>query len=215
MQLLRVDSSARGRSVTRRLTGAYRTSWLQQNPGSRVVERDLARTPLPHITDDWSGTFSPAEQLTSSQRTYLAPSDELTGELLTSDAIVIGAPMYNFTVSWELKAWLDQIVRLGKTVGRGPQGLRGLAGGRDVTIVTASGGDYSTASPRARFDHLVPYLRDIFSFIGIDDVRFVHADRQLDAAGPESLARALEAAAHSAMLAVERQRPATSTATGG
>jgi len=198
MQLLRVDSSARSRSVTRQLTEAFRDAWRRQHPTGTVVERDLAATALPHITDEWSGTFGPPDQLTPAQRAYLTLSDALTGEFLTSDMILVGAPMYNFSVSWELKAWIDQIVRLGKTVGHGSRGLTGLAGGRQVVVVTARGGDYSARSTRARFDHQEPYLRDIFAFVGITDIQFIHADRQLSADAATVRAEALAATRRSA-----------------
>ena len=116
MKLLRIDSSARGTSVTRKLTQSFTELWRKNHIDSVVVERDLASLPLPNVTDDWSATFGDPAKMTDAQRQYLATSDLLIDELLTADEIVIGAPMYNFTISAPLKAWIDQIVRLGKTV---------------------------------------------------------------------------------------------------
>jgi len=194
VQLLRIDSSARERSVTRYLTAAFRDAWIQRHPSGVVVERDLSRTVLPHITQEWDATFRSADDLTAAQLQYLTFSDQVIAELLGSDLIVIGAPMHNFTISWELKAWVDQIVRVGKTIGHGANGLVGLAGGRKVVVITARGGDYSPGSPRARLDHQEPYLRDIFAFIGIREIEVIHADRQIGAAAATSRAAALAAA---------------------
>src|SRR6266567_4799918 len=117
MKLLRIDSSARSSSVTRQLTAKFVEEWKQNHPDGEVIQRDLATTVLPHITDDWSATHLESYQLTSSQRDYLSTSDRLIEELEAADTIVIGAPMYNFANPSSLKAWIDQIVRMGKTLG--------------------------------------------------------------------------------------------------
>ena len=150
MRLLRIDSSARGHSVSRQFTSEFVKSWKEQNPDGKVVERDLARTPLPHITDDWMTIFSDQSGLTPQQQAYFSISNELIDELLGSDIVVIGSPMHNFTVSWELKAWIDQVVRLGRTnavngesewpVHRitGAGNLAGLCSVRQIGVVYAS-----------------------------------------------------------------------------
>jgi FMN-dependent NADH-azoreductase len=121
VKLLRINSSARSRSsVSRRLTSYFVEEWKKQNPDGQVIDRDLALTPLPHITDEFPASASEAS--TTAQQQYLSTSDALIAELFAADIVVIGAPMYNFTVSWELKAWIDQIVRLGKSVAYGPNG---------------------------------------------------------------------------------------------
>jgi FMN-dependent NADH-azoreductase len=120
MKLLRIDSSARSSSVTRQLTEKFVEEWKKNHPAGKVIQRDLATTVLPHITDHWAGAHLEPSQLTPAQRSYLATSDELIEELQTADTIVIGAPMYNFAIASSLKAWIDQIVRMGKTIGYGP-----------------------------------------------------------------------------------------------
>jgi FMN-dependent NADH-azoreductase len=117
MKLLRVDSSARRSSVSRQLTSRFVEAWQQGHPDGQVTERDLASTHLPLITDEWvQAVHSDPATLTTEQRKALAVSDALISELVEADTIVFGAPMYNFAITAPLKAWIDQIVRVGKTV---------------------------------------------------------------------------------------------------
>jgi len=192
MKLLRVDSSARSSSVTRQLTAKFVEEWKKNHPSGEIIQRDLATTVLPHITDDWSGTHLESSQLTSAQRNYLSTSDRLIEELEAADIVVIGAPMYNFAIPSSLKAWIDQVVRMGKTFGYGPSGARGLLGDKKVIVVTARGGAYPKGTPGEKFDFQEPYLRHIFGFIGLTDVTFIHAENQ----GREGAAPSLAAAAH-------------------
>ena len=178
MTLLRIDSSARGRSVSRQLTSRFVEEWKKHNPNGQVVERDLALTPLPHITDEFPAGSADLASLSSEQREYLTTSDALVDELLSADIIVIGSPMYNYAISWELKAWIDQIVRLGRTVTYGANGPQGLLLGKKVVVITSRGGAYAAGTPRAPFDFQEPYLRHIFRFIGITDIQFIHVDNQ-------------------------------------
>jgi FMN-dependent NADH-azoreductase len=199
MRLLRIDSSAREHSVSRQLTSEFVESWKVQNPDGEVVERDLACTRLPHITDDWMATFSDPSKLTSQQREYLSTSNELVQELLGADIILIGAPMYNFTISWELKAWIDQVVRVGKTIAYDSHGARGLVKNKKVLVVTSRGGSYTAGTPRFESDFQEPYLRRILAFMGLADVTFIHAENQsrseqakvARAAASEQIARAV------------------------
>src|ERR1700687_3303739 len=112
MKILRIDSSARSSSVTRQLTAKFVEEWKKNHPAGEVVQRALATTGLPHITDDWAGAPLDPSQLTPAQRSYLSTSDQLIEELPAADTIVIGAPMYNFAIPASLKAWIDQIVRM-------------------------------------------------------------------------------------------------------
>jgi FMN-dependent NADH-azoreductase len=192
MKLLKIGSSARSSSITRQLTAKFAEEWKKNHPDGEVIQRDLATTLLPHITDDWNGTHLNPSQLTPAQRSYLSTSDLLIGELQAVDTIVIGAPMYNFAIPSPLKAWIDQVVRMGKTFGYGPSGARGLLGEKKVIVVTARGGAYPKGTPGERFDFQEPYLRHILGFIGLTDVTFIHAENQArEEAGP-SLASAAE-----------------------
>ncbi len=178
MKLLRIDSSARASSVSRQLTTTFTEAWKSYRPEGDVIERDLSVTPLPLITDDWSATRGVPPKITSAQRQYLATSDALIEELVAADTIVIGAPMYNFTISWPLKAWIDQVVRIGKTFAYGPNGPQGLLTGKKVFVITSRGGSYPAGTPRAQGDFQEPYLRHILGFIGLTDVTFIHAENQ-------------------------------------
>ena len=191
MKLLHIDSSARSGSVTRRLTAKFAEEWRANRPTGEVIRRDLSTTALPLITDDWSATQIDPSKLSPSQRSYLSTSDALIAEVLAADIIVIGAPMYNFAIPSVLKAWIDQVVRIGKTVTYGAHGPQGLLGNKKLVVITARGGAYQKSSPREKFDFQEPYLRHIFGFIGITDVTFIHAENQLgEGAGPSFAAAA-------------------------
>ena len=104
MKLLRIDSSARAASVTRRLTARAAEEWKKNHPDGEVIHRDLSAMQIPPITDDWGATRLEASELTPAQRAYLSTSDQLIEELRSADTIIIGAPMYNFSISSSLKA---------------------------------------------------------------------------------------------------------------
>jgi FMN-dependent NADH-azoreductase len=179
MKLLRIDSSARRSSVSRQLTAKFVETWQKQNPTGQVIERDLATTPLPFVTDEWTqAAYSDPSKLTAEQQQVLAVSNTLIDELLAAEVIVIGAPMYNLTVSAPLKAWIDQIVRAGRTFSVGPNGYEGLLKGKKVIVLTSRGGSFRPGSPTAAYDHQEPYLRHILAFIGLTDVTFIHAENQ-------------------------------------
>lgn len=173
--LLHISVSPRGSySISRRLSDAAVESWKKRNPGGRVIERDLAKTNLTFIDLDWiAGAYTPPEQHNASHKQALALSDELISELVEADEIILGTPMYNFAVPAALKAWIDHIVRAGRTfrysaAGK-PEGL--LAGkNKKVLAIVASGGSHVESS-----DYEIPYLRYIFGFIGVTDVRFIQA----------------------------------------
>ena len=178
MTLLRIDSSARHRSITRLLTGHFVDTWRRIHPSGAVVERDLASTPMPSITDQWDATYADPASLSERDRQYLATSDQLIAELFAATVIVIGAPMYNLSISSELKRWIDQIVRAGKTIAFDGAKPRGLLHGRRTIVVTARGGSYVPGSRRAAADFQEPYLRAILSSLGLSDLTFVHAEHQ-------------------------------------
>jgi FMN-dependent NADH-azoreductase len=178
MKLLQIDSSARTASVTRQLTARFAEEWKKTHPKGEVIKRDLSATALPHITDDWSAVYLDESKLTHAHRAYLSTSDKLIAEVQAADAVVIGAPMYNFSIPPSLKAWIDQIVRIGKTFSYGPNGQRGLLEMKKVVIITARGGAYEKGTATEAFDFQEPYLRHILGFIGLTDVTFIHAENQ-------------------------------------
>jgi FMN-dependent NADH-azoreductase len=192
MILLRIDSSARRNSVSRQLTQKFVETWKKEHPGGQVIQRDLTTTSLPLITDEWThAAYSDPASLTPAQRETLSVSDTLVDELLAADTIVIGAPMYNLTVSAPLKAWIDQIVRVGRTVLYGASGTEGVLKGKKVVVLTSRGGAFRPGTPTAQYDHQEPYLRHILGFIGLTDVTFIHAENQK----PGDLAEPARAAA--------------------
>jgi len=178
MKLLQIDSSARTSSVTRRLTTRFAEEWRKNQPDGEVIQRDLSATALPLITDEWSATHLDDSKLTPAQRSYLSTSDALIEELAAAETVVIGAPMYNFSIPSSLKAWIDQIVRIGKTVGYGPNGPQGLLTRKKVVVITSRGGAYEKGTAKEAFDFQEPYLRHILGFIGLTDVTFIHAENQ-------------------------------------
>ncbi len=178
MKLLQVDSSARASSVTRRLTAKFSEEWRKNHPDGEVIQRDLCATALPLITDDWLATRVEEAKRTPQQRSYLSTSDELIEELQAADTVVIGAPMYNLSISSPLKAWIDQIVRLGKTVGHGPNGPEGLLAGKKVVVITSRGAAYEKGTARGALDFQEPYLIHVLTVIGLTDVTFIHAENQ-------------------------------------
>ncbi len=179
MKLLRIDSSARRNAVSRQLTGHFAEAWLNEHPEGEILERDLASTPLPHITDEFvQAMYTDPAARTAAQQQAIALSDTLIEEVLAADTIVIGAPMYNFSVSAPLKAWIDQIVRGGKTVLFGPAGPEGQVKDKKVFVITTRGGAYRPGTPTERFDYQEPYLRHVLAFIGLTDVTFIYAENQ-------------------------------------
>jgi FMN-dependent NADH-azoreductase len=178
--LLHISVSPRVKdSISRRLGDAAVEAWKARNPGGRVIERDLATTPLTFVDVNWiTGAFSPPEYHTENHKKALALSNELVSELLQSDEIILATPMFNFAVPAALKAWIDHVVRAGKTfrykADGTPEGL--LAGtGKKVLVIVASGGSYPDGSPMSSLNYEIPYLRFILAYMGLTDVRFIHA----------------------------------------
>jgi FMN-dependent NADH-azoreductase len=179
MKLLRIDSSARRNSVSRQLTSRFVETWKKEKPKGEVIERDLATTRLPLITDEWTlAAYSDPARLSTSQKRVLAFSNTLVEELLAADTIVIGAPMHNFAISALLKGWIDQVVRVGRTVLFNPNGPQGLLTGKKAVVTTSRGGSYRAGTPTAQYDYQEPYLRHILAFVGLTDATFIHAENQ-------------------------------------
>ncbi|MFC8451964.1 FMN-dependent NADH-azoreductase [Kitasatospora sp. NPDC057223] len=188
--LLHIDSSAVvDGSVSREVSAAFRDAWLEQHPGGTVIHRDLAADPLPHLgADGILAPFLPEEQRTPGQAAALAVREELAAELEQADAVVIGTPMYNFSIPSGLKAWLDQVIVYGRTAGEAPS-----AAGTPVTVVSSRGGSYGPGSPRESFEFVTTYLEKVFSgMLGIE-VDFIVPEFTLAAVQP-ALAEFIETA---------------------
>jgi FMN-dependent NADH-azoreductase len=176
-----------------RLASRFVEAWRQANPAGRVVVRDLAREPLPHLDAARFGAFTarPHER-TGEQRAIVAHSDALIDELRQADLVALGLPMYNFGMPSTLKAYFDHIARAGVTFRYTDKGPVGLLGGRRAIVFAARGGRYAGTAR----DSQAGQVRDFLSFIGIDDVEFVYAEGL--AIGEESRQKAL-AQAHAAI----------------
>ncbi|HWE88171.1 MAG TPA: NAD(P)H-dependent oxidoreductase [Pseudonocardiaceae bacterium] len=178
--LLHIDSSIRHEgSTSREVTAAFTDHWQKANPDGTVIYRDLAVNPVPHLNAaGYYAAQTPAEDRTPEQRVAVATHQELVDELLSADAIVLGVPMYNFSVPDSFKSWLDHIIVPG-IVPNPETGHSPLAGKR-VIVVHARGGAYGPGTPRADFDFQEKYLRKVFGFLGADTaVTFVAAEMTL------------------------------------
>jgi FMN-dependent NADH-azoreductase len=180
--LLRIDASARTEgSTTRGLTAE-----IVAKLGGNVIRRDLA-APLPVLNAEWVGAnFTPADQRSEEQKSELALSDSLIGELQEADTIVIGVPVYNFSVPANLKAWIDLVARAGVTFSYSENGPEGLLTGKRVILAVASGG----VAVGSDYDFATSYLRHVLGFIGLTDVEIVAADSMaIDADAAQAKAR--------------------------
>ncbi|WP_293778247.1 FMN-dependent NADH-azoreductase [uncultured Oxalicibacterium sp.] len=176
-KILLINSSVRQNdSVSRKVTAEFVQKWQAREPGVVVTERDVAAQPLPHLTEQTLGAFfTPAEQRTPEQADIAKLSETLVQELFDADVIVIGAPMYNFSITSGLKAWIDHVARAGVTFKYGESGPVGLLQGKKVYVFTAAGGVYS-AGPAQSMDFLGTYLRTVLGFIGLTDITFVSSE---------------------------------------
>ncbi|MEH2152046.1 FMN-dependent NADH-azoreductase [Nostoc sp.] len=178
VNILHIDSSPRGeRSHSRELSKEFVSAWKAAHPEDAIAYRDLGHYPVPHVDEAWiAAAFSPPETHTPELTEAIRISDELVDEFLAADRYVFGVPMYNFNIPSTFKAYIDQIVRINRTVALDAQGFRGLVEGKKAVIITARGGDFSATSPFIAYDFQEPYLRTIFGFIGITDIQFINAN---------------------------------------
>ncbi len=165
MKLLHVDSSVLGEnSASRDLSAAIVARLRAEHPGAEVTYRDLAAQTLPHFTP-----------VLAEGHPCVARNAEILDEFLAADTVVIGAPMYNFTIPTQLKAWFDRILIAGKTFRYTEQGPEGLVGSKRVIVASSRGGIYS-AGPAMAVDFQEPYLKHVLAFIGITDPEFIRAE---------------------------------------
>ena len=187
--ILRIDASARtSGSTTRQLTDQLVARLVEQGYGAAVTIRDLAATPPPLLTENWVGAnFTDETERSDDQKAALASSDELIAELEAADTIVIGVPVYNFTIPAALKAWVDLIARARRTFRYTEAGPEGLLKGKKAYLVVASGG----VPVGSDYDFATGYLRHVLGFVGITDVTVIAADQQM--MDGEAVARATSA----------------------
>jgi FMN-dependent NADH-azoreductase len=192
-KLLHIDSSVLGpHSISRQLSAAIVDRLRRATPDLQVSYRDLSSTPLSHLSGAHLAAAQGASSPSADVAQELATGQAVLDEFLAADVVVLGAPMYNFTIPSQLKAWIDRIVVAGKTFKYGPQGPQGLAGDKRVIVAISRGGFYGPGTPAAALEHLESYLRGIFGFIGVTQLEFISADGIQ--VGPEHREKALAGA---------------------
>jgi FMN-dependent NADH-azoreductase len=191
MNLLHVDASVLGdHSVSRQVSAAVVRRLAAADPALTVTYRDLAAAPLGHLSGQHLAALQGADA--GAHADDVAAGRAALDEFLAADVVVVGAPMYNFTLPSQLKAWIDRLLVAGKTFRYTAAGPEGLAGNKRVIVAISRGGLYGPGSPNAAAEHLESYLRTVFGFVGVTDLEFVAADGiQL---GPEHRERALTTA---------------------
>ena len=195
MQLLHIDSAITGaQSVSRQLTAQTVDAWRASHPQVQVQYLDLAADAPAHYTADaMAPRTGQTAELSAAQQHENAVSERLVSQFLAADVVVIGAPMYNFTIPSQLKAWIDRIAQPRRTFQYTAQGAEGLAKGKTVIIVSSRGGVYSTSEAGQAMEHQESFLRTVMGFFGITDVRVVRAEGV--GQGEEAKALALATAA--------------------
>ena len=192
MKLLHIDSSILGAgSVSRQLTADIVARERALHPGLEVIHHDLAAEAGKHLSPAHLAAFAGSAADTELSADLAAGSAYLE-ELFAADIIVIGAPMYNFSIPSQLKAWIDRIMVAGKTFRYGANGPEGLVKDKKVFIASSRGGFYQPGSPASALEHHETYLRGVLGFIGLTDVTVVRAEGI--ALGAEARAAAIEAA---------------------
>ena len=202
MKLLHIDSSILSdNSVSRQLTRNIVADWVETHPGTTVDYLDLAVQTPNHLSAESLGFRLPAgAALSEVQRQENAVSEALVSQFLAADVIVVGAPLYNFSIPSQLKAWIDRVAQVGRTFKYTEKGPQGLAGGKVVIVASSRGGVYSTSEGGRAMEHQESYLQTVFGFFGITDVRFVRAEGI--AMGEAAKAQALENAANDTRVAI-------------
>ncbi|MEO8015046.1 NAD(P)H-dependent oxidoreductase [Polaromonas sp.] len=178
-KLLHIDSSILGtNSVSRQLTAQIVASWRAAHPATEVSYLDLAVDTPSHLSVESLGFRLPAgaAELSDAQQRENAVSEALVAQFLAADVVVIGAPLYNFSIPSQLKAWIDRVAQAGRTFKYTDKGPVGLAGGKTIIVASTRGGMYSTSDAGNAMEHQESYLKTVFGFFGVTDVRFVRAE---------------------------------------
>ena len=193
MNLLHIDSSILGaNSVSRILSSEIVAAEVRAQPGLKVTHRDLGAAPVGHLTGAHLAAVQGATPESAALQSDVEAGIAALDEFLAADIVVIGAPMYNFGISSQLKAWIDRLAIAGKTFRYTEKGPEGLAGGKRVIIASSRGGFYGDDSATSFLDHQETYLRGILGFFGITDVTFIRAEGI--ALGPDQREKAIATA---------------------
>lgn len=193
MKILHLDSSVTGeKSVSRPLTAAAADRLKAIYPDAEYIYRDLVKNTLRHYTAVIRLYGDNPPQVTEQQKAELESGQEILNEFLGADVVLIGAPMYNFNIPSQLKAWVDLICVPGKTFTYTETGPKGLAGPKRIIVISSRGGLYGPGSPTQAYDHQEQYLRQVFGFLGVPEIEVITAEGV--AYGPEKAAEAVAAA---------------------
>ena len=172
--ILHLDASARrSRSISRTLSQTFIDTWLAVRPDDQVIRRDLAIDPPPHVTEEWiAAAFTPAEQRDMAMRDRLSWSDAAIDELSAADILVLGTPMYNYGMPSALKAWFDQVVRVGRTfsfdLSRGDWPLEPVLSGKRLVVLSARGEfGFAANGLRGGWNHLDPHIATCARYLGV------------------------------------------------
>ena len=178
--LLHIDSSPRAASVSSKLSAEFVAKWKRQHPDGTVIHHNTTLEKIPYIDEaQIAAAYTPAAALTPEQKQTLAYSDKLVDELLAADVIVLGVPMWNLGIPASLKAWIDMVVRAGRTFAFTENGVGPLIpAGKKVFVISARGGTYPAGTPAKALDQQEPYLRSILGFLGLADIEFIYAENQ-------------------------------------
>ena len=183
-QLLHLDSSILGtHSVSRGLSASVVDKLTKANPALVVTYRDLAATPVPHLSGNYLAAASGQAPADESLQADLTLGGAVLEEFLAADIVVIGLGFYNFGIPSQVKAWVDRIAIAGKTFRYSEKGPVGLAGAKRIIVAIARGGFYGPGTPTESFEHAETYLRNVFGFLGIPQIEVVSAEGM--AVGPE------------------------------
>ena len=187
MKLLHIDSSILGeQSASRTVSREIVAHWKEAVPGLEVEHLDLVANELPHLTGHHLAQMQVAQSRDA----------QVLADFLAADVVVIGAPMYNFSISTQLKSWIDRVVVAGKTFKYTPTGPEGLVHGKRVIVAISRGGIYGAGAPAAAFEHLETYLKGVFAFIGVTNPEFIVAEGLN--IGPEQREKAMQGAIEAA-----------------
>jgi FMN-dependent NADH-azoreductase len=209
--LLHIDSSPRAASVSSRLAAAFVAKWRRQNPAGSVVHHNVSIENIPYVDEAMAEAFLDPAAAPSPERTRtLALSDRLVDELLAADVLVLGVPMWNLSIPASLKAWIDLVVREGRTFAFTESGVVPLVPpGKQVFVFCARGGAYPAGSAMRALDFQEPYLRAILGIIGLTQIEFIYAERQSES--PEAAAAGLALAERTLAALAEPLSPSVPT----
>jgi FMN-dependent NADH-azoreductase len=197
MTVLHIDASILGaNSASREISATVVARLRKADSGVKVIYRDLAAQPLAHLSGEHMAARQGAAPETPDMQKEIADADAVLQEFLDADTVVIGAPMYNFGISSQLKSWIDRIVVAGKTFRYSAAGPEGLAGNKQVIIAISRGGFYGPGAAAASMEHVETYLRGIFGFIGVTTPEIIVAEGLLT--GAEQREKAMRGALQAA-----------------